>query len=230
MKYKKLIVIGAVAVVAAFGVYKLLSPPDQDDTWYDQMRTVQRYSGGSGRRSADAVQDASASAYGASYYGGASDSGQRTDTQQGSIQSAADHAMDVMQNAADQGGIAFDNTANRIDNMVDNMGMGSVGTQLKWWHLVSEYNIGPQRILDEYAGSILTVRDAVYDVGTYDDGDTVLPYVVFERDSARAYMYFEAEHEDEVMKLTKAFPVTITGANASFAYNTLYLYACEFGY
>lgn len=241
MKYKKAVIIGVIVVLAGLGLYKILSPSSDNSSWNEQMQTMRRSSGGSGRRSYGSTQDNNGVSAGASYYGSSSGYGQNTGAPGGiqdalnnaadTMQNAANNAANAVQNAADQVGIAFDNASNQIDSMINSMtGAGSVGTQLKWWHLVGEYNIGPQRILDEYGGSFLTVRDAVYDFGTYDDGDTILPYVVFERDGARAYMYFSAEHEDEVMRLTKAFPVTITGGNAAFAYNTLYLYGCSFGY
>lgn len=102
--------------------------------------------------------------------------------------------------------------------------------QPKWDDLVRSYSIDSKRVNDLYGGRSFTIRDAVYDNGVIKSKDGDLPYVVFSRNQMKAYMYFTEEHGEEVEKLRKALPVTVSGGMAVFERDTLYLYGCTLGY
>lgn len=236
MKSKKWIIPSILILVFCFCLYQCTKlQGNSGNTISGQTQYSRRDSNEGSSRGSRSTQDnnttSSATSYGnySMQYGGYEE--QNANSAAAHKQNILSDTGDAMQNSAgveiNDMGIANNEQMNNNSNSL----FGTrTNTQLKWWRLIEEYNIGPQRISQEYFGRSITVRDAVYDFEITENGGTIIPFVVFERNGMRAYMYFDYSYEDKIKKLTKAFPATITGYKAEFSQNTLYLYDCKFGY
>lgn len=226
MKHKKAIIISIASVLLVLVLYNVFKPPAQNNLW-NNNQMMQRSSGT--RRNSSNVQSTLETVSGIYYGSSASNNSENTaqsmnqsDMMQGNSgtntqqQSISDRITDAVV------GEAMDEFNN--DTIV------ASETAHDWWILVEKYNTAADYINKQYAGKKLSICDAVYDFEIDPKVYGLFPYVVFERNGMKAYMYFMPGDEDEIAKLTKAMPKTITGYDAVFERDRMYLFYCRLGF
>lgn len=226
MKHKKAIIISIASLLLALVLYNVLKPPAQNNLW-NNNQMMQRSSGT--RRNSPNVQSALETAS-EIYYGGGTSNNSENPTQnanQSDMTQGNSNTNTQQQSISDR--ITDAVVGEAMDEFNNNTIVASE-TVHDWWVLVEKYNTAADYINKQYAGRQLSICDAVYDFEIDPKVYGLFPYVVFERNGMKAYMYFMPGDEDEISKLTKAMPKTITGCDAVFERDRMYLFFCKLGF